>query len=391
MQKINFKNGIVLLTLLMFVLFVGLFTVNETEIDAQTSTNELTGYAWSSNIGWISFNCSNADECGTSDYKVILDDNKNLTGYAWSSNAGWLQFGNLSGFPSGNGTSATNARIVGNEIVGWAKFLAGTQEDDGWDGWVSFDGSGYGVEVLTTESEDASVTGYAWGDDVVGWIDFNLNTDGVEIIDFNQELDLYCDVSPVSGSSVNPPEITVFTFEAQAGGGTGSYTYTWEISDGLGGFDTQSESSDILVIDFPDLAEDSYNATNPYVKVSVDDGDDTINEITCSFTINNSPDTSGAAKFTNDFKLSPKIVPNFDSDCNAEWTAVNVSSCSIIKVRDESVHGTYNSSDGINNSESNIQLKPNIEYKLQCTDITPGANTIESDPERCFVNPGFSE
>lgn len=389
MQKINFKNSVLLL---MLVLILFTFSLDQNKTVAQTNTKDLTGYAWSSNIGWISFNCSNANECNSSDYKVTLDENKNLNGYAWSSNVGWLQFGNLSGFPSGDGTSTTNARIVGNEIVGWARFLAGEDENDGWDGWVSFDGSNYGVDVNITESDDATVSGYAWGDDVVGWIYFNLSSDSsdsvVTIDDFNQKLDLYCEVNPTIGMSTTESE-TNFVFKARASGGTGIYEFDWEVGGENSWISEQPGNNNEFTRSFTGLAQDSYNQNKPYVKVSVNDGNNSINDITCSFTINNSV-TPGTANFEDDFTLSPKIVPSFNSSCNASWKAVNVSSCSILK-GDGTEHNKYPANNSNISSESNVQLQPNIDYQLKCTNITEGAEPIISDPERCFVNPGFSE
>ena len=63
---------------------------------------DLSGYAWSDNIGWISFNCQEggpggSDICGTSDYKVSLLAPSvcvfhNVSGYGWSKNIGWISF-----------------------------------------------------------------------------------------------------------------------------------------------------------------------------------------------------------------------------------------------------------------------------------------------------------
>jgi len=108
------------------VLMFGI-SFDNNQIQAQSDLKELKGYAWSSNIGWISMNCSNDNSCDKSDYKVVLDeDTGNLTGHAWSSNVGWLQFGDLSGFPEGSGTKSINARINPdtNEMEGWARFLS---------------------------------------------------------------------------------------------------------------------------------------------------------------------------------------------------------------------------------------------------------------------------
>jgi hypothetical protein len=136
-------------------------TVN---VNASCSSSDLSGYAWSSNVGWISFNSVNSG-AGGGPYKVSVDGSGNLTGYAWSSNVGWIKFGGLSGFPSGAGTSSQNAQIIGGQLRGWVKVLSA--DGNGWDGWISLTGTNYGV----TKS-GADLSGYAWGSDVVGWISF---------------------------------------------------------------------------------------------------------------------------------------------------------------------------------------------------------------------------
>ena len=139
-------------------------------------------------MGWLSFNCTtDPGGCNSSNYGVNIDASGNITGYAWSSNYGWLQFGGLSGFPTGNGTTAANATLTGNAVTGWARFCSvaanpatcsgntvSNSSNGGWDGWVSLSGTGYGV---TTNIAGTILTGYAWGgSDVVGWINFtNVN------------------------------------------------------------------------------------------------------------------------------------------------------------------------------------------------------------------------
>jgi len=64
-------------------------------------------------------------------------------------------------------------------VVGWARACAGTlpgdcstmePRTDGWDGWISLSGTGYGV---TYTSSTGAFGGYAWGDVNVGWVDFS--------------------------------------------------------------------------------------------------------------------------------------------------------------------------------------------------------------------------
>ena len=150
-----------------------------------SATDNMSGWAWSSNIGWISFN--NTSGGGSIDYGVHKapdgrfcgNDSCSLPGYAWSSNIGWIKFGGLSDFPTGGGTSSQNAQLVGNTLIGWARACAGTatgdcstmtSRTDGWDGWISLSGTGYGV---TFDSGTQSFASYAWGSDVIGWVDWS--------------------------------------------------------------------------------------------------------------------------------------------------------------------------------------------------------------------------
>ncbi|MFN3188330.1 MAG: hypothetical protein ACK42D_02180 [Candidatus Paceibacteria bacterium] len=151
---------------------------------------ELDGYAWSSNIGWISLNCrtggaGGGDICGTSNYRLVVNPSTQaVTGYAWSSNIGWVRFGGLTNFPTGGGTVASNANVTGTypdlTVRGWARACAGTASSvgncgssatnpvsGGWDGWLALSGTNYGVRP------HISTASYAWGSTVVGWVDMS--------------------------------------------------------------------------------------------------------------------------------------------------------------------------------------------------------------------------
>lgn len=141
------------------------------EVYAQ-GVSGLSGYAWSDTVGWVSMRGGS----GSTAYGVNVDSNGFLSGYAWSDTIGWIKFGGLSSFPTGSGTSAADARVSGSSIIGWARACAGTSagdcssmtsRTDGWDGWIALSGTGYGPAISGT-----SVSGYAWGSDVVGWLSF---------------------------------------------------------------------------------------------------------------------------------------------------------------------------------------------------------------------------
>ncbi len=145
---------------------------------------ELNGFAWSSNIGWISLNCKNDNNCTTSDYKVTINSDRTITGWGWSSNIGWVKFGGLSGFPTGGGTVAENARVTGTypnlTWSGWARACAGATNGTcaamsnniaagDWDGWIALRGTNHSITANMTTGMNTN--SYAWGSDVVGWVD----------------------------------------------------------------------------------------------------------------------------------------------------------------------------------------------------------------------------
>lgn len=145
---------------------------------------DLDGFAWSSNIGWISLNCSNDSNCATSDYKVTINADRTITGWGWSSNIGWVKFGGLSSFPTGGGTTAENARLTGTypnlTWNGWARACSGTSggtcatmtnnpEAGAWDGWIALRGTNHAI--TSNMALGMNTNSYAWGSEVVGWID----------------------------------------------------------------------------------------------------------------------------------------------------------------------------------------------------------------------------
>ncbi len=186
-MKKNLKKFIIVSTLILF--FVFYFGFNNFVSGAEEESffqGDLSGYAWGASstnggMGWLSFGGT------TPSYGVSVNSTGDLVGYAWSSNFGWLRFGELSGFPTGTGTQARNAYITDNSLKGWARFCSVLTTSDctgttmktsaktgGWDGWVSLSGTDYGVGLdQNTGVFSACPDCYAWGSDVVGWIDFS--------------------------------------------------------------------------------------------------------------------------------------------------------------------------------------------------------------------------
>ncbi|MBU1046574.1 hypothetical protein KKH36_02225 [Patescibacteria group bacterium] len=175
-----FMKKIILFTALGLILLFTFYFNQQDKVFEQPhvmagNEHNLSGYAWSDNIGWISFNCLDLDTCGVVNYGVNVNSDNELSGYAWSDNIGWISFkeSDLSDCPKGT----CKAKLVGNELTGWARVL---KNGNGWDGWISL-----GTQPTETINYGAFLSenkfeGYAWGSDVVGWIDFSpIGYDGV--------------------------------------------------------------------------------------------------------------------------------------------------------------------------------------------------------------------
>ncbi|MFA7192101.1 MAG: hypothetical protein WC089_02265 [Candidatus Paceibacterota bacterium] len=140
---------------------------------------ELSGSAWSGNVGWISFNCGDIGACGNGSFKVTVNDStKLLSNYAWNDNLGWIHFDpTLASCPAGN-TVALCAPKIGSmtsatTLSGFAKVLSGNGSTSlpGFSGFIDL--SGVSVAAAGNSTMPRNMSGYAWGSDVVGWIDMS--------------------------------------------------------------------------------------------------------------------------------------------------------------------------------------------------------------------------
>jgi hypothetical protein len=203
-----------------------------------SSDGSLSGWAWSSNIGWVSFNCADADVCDSSDYKVKIDLATGLlSGFAWSSNVGWIKFDGLSDYPS-SGTALVPAKInmTNGNGEGWIRACAGTvngdcstmtSRTDGWDGWIELSGTKHSANAIPTPTPSpiaytgvrmntgtGDITGMAWGGEVVGWLNFDANA--------TTGFSASCSATDIGNNTIK--------FTANATGGSGLYEYKWDDS-----------------------------------------------------------------------------------------------------------------------------------------------------------------
>ncbi len=193
---------------------------------AQSSTAGLTGWAWSSNIGWISFSGTAADG---SAYGVSMNTttptSAPLSGYAWSDHIGWISFNVPAvGCPQTDSQDLTcppTVNMTTGIVTGWARALTLAGDPNDGDGWIELSGTNHvsdptaaytsgnetyngGVAYLasTTNPGAGSFLGMAWGSDDVGWLSFNVGVAG------GNGVIVGC-VSNCGPASSNPPLITI--------------------------------------------------------------------------------------------------------------------------------------------------------------------------------------
>ena len=151
-------------------IFCVVFYVLHTYRATGSTSDNVSGYAWSETIGWISFNCTNTGSCPSVDYGVTVDGvTGDISGHAWSSNIRWINFDPAGPYPE---VPNHSARLEADDTVtGWAKAIDADGVD--WDGWIKMSDTAapaYGVTLNTVTDE---FEGFAWGYDVMGWISFN--------------------------------------------------------------------------------------------------------------------------------------------------------------------------------------------------------------------------
>jgi len=214
------------------VLFSGAAAIFQ--FDSQTlasSSQNLSGYAWNDNIGWISMNCTNTSSCGSVDYGVnVQTTGRNMSGYAWSDNVGWISFNEEAGCPEPGCVTQPKVAVSG-AMTGWAKVLS---SGGGWDGWVKLDGASF---------SGSTASGYSWGSDVIGWISWGGSGYGVvSSVSLTNQL-------PTASITIPTTDIAVYTnqqvyFEGSGTDPDGSITnYEWRNGDCSTGAIISSASS----------------------------------------------------------------------------------------------------------------------------------------------------
>ncbi len=237
------KHKFLIIVLFIATSIIGSFGasyVNHTTEHAQASSQNMKGYLWSRNIGWISLSCQNIGPCtSTNSYQVTVDSAKKLHGRAWSNNLGWLNFD--AGCPPGTpptpppGTAGVcQAEIInGLTLQGWAQFDSANAT---WDGWVSFSSANdilpntpgiqagnvtYGP-IVNNSLSPATLSGNAWGSTVVGWLNFIDVTIDSAIISNG-----YLHLKPSTSSTLTGADVVALSDTMTVPVGAGNINLYW--------------------------------------------------------------------------------------------------------------------------------------------------------------------
>ena len=217
----------VLVFLIIIIFCFGFLAASEVKAGAE---HNVWGWAWSENLGWISFN--SLDIGGPVSYGVDIDSATGLfSGYAWSRGTtanpggiGWIKFDPGGSYPDtpnysvcldlpGAGQSCDGAGDY--TVSGWARAYRAIaplgQTLGGWDGWIRLRGTWTdGVWLNTSSGPPYEFHNWAWGGDdsvkeaVIGWISFNCAERGIcGTSDYKVMTDLA--IAPVNNSPTASP------------------------------------------------------------------------------------------------------------------------------------------------------------------------------------------
>jgi hypothetical protein len=213
-------------------------------VAAQVGADELSGWAWSENIGWISFNCEDLGVCGVSDYAVSFNASSGkFSGFAWAETIGWINFGPQSGYPQSPGHEA-KLNVNDSQIEGWAQACAVFKGDDscsgsldsnagGWDGWIKLGDAGSDNDWVGNDNSQVwldntacELRGWAWGSDVVGWIVFNSKD-----LAGSAAFAVAAPASACNQGPDKPNNLNLTKDYCAPGGDSWTFTFGWDYSD----------------------------------------------------------------------------------------------------------------------------------------------------------------
>lgn len=195
-------------------------------------------------LGWVSTNSMNCDFDGNgqveagevldapgctegliTDYGVNVSSNGKLSGYAWSENYGWISF-QESDWDNCPDDSCPPLLSPPNRVYGWARILSLRDPfNSDLGGWIKLSAGSDDVVnwMVTYNSVEQTFGGYAYSDEV-GWIDFGPIPD-----------------SEVGSISAVPCKIAV---EESA---CDTATISWDLTEGSPAYEVESLTTDLII------------------------------------------------------------------------------------------------------------------------------------------------
>lgn len=153
------------------------------------ATGDFSGYAWSPNIGWITFNASDMQKCSTN----LGDNNCATTGPNPKARVN-ITVDATGVINGGTGDVTGWARVCSVFVSGCFGTLRSSEETGGWDGWISLRGAGYGLHLDIPTKKFLGPTGtgplasnpicatcFAWGGSLVEGFGWGMNLGGLGI------------------------------------------------------------------------------------------------------------------------------------------------------------------------------------------------------------------
>ena len=307
--------------LLVFALSIGSFSVIAR---ASSIPSPLTGWAWSSNVGWISFSSTDS---GTGDggvigtyspkaYGVYVSTTTSggvttgtFSGYAWSPNVGWISF-NASDLDSspvclpGGSNNAATANLTTGSVTGYARVLSGVGNSI-WDGCIELSGNNHAspdlgnitinggqylkggvtfqMHTVSTGVTQGLFGGFGWDSGVLGWINFASGLSGSTGVTCPG-----CGTQPVNtvpalGCTSHIDQATGIAswIATVTGGAGGPYVITWDPLTG-GAVSVSGDNVSTLTSTFTQNAHLSPGDTATAPAVSVTDKDSNRGSNSCS-------------------------------------------------------------------------------------------------------------
>ncbi|MEK7164915.1 MAG: hypothetical protein AAB779_03125, partial [Patescibacteria group bacterium] len=161
------------------------FLIAPLRVNAACNFHNINGFVWAYTIGWISLSCQNTNP--PIDYGADINFDAGptalMSGYGWSSNVGWVDFQPSGPYPTAPNHGALFTRTAGpatstvGTITGWAKI-----DSLGGNGWIKLgpldiSGTDYGAQI----GSNRAFSGWSWngGDNIdadaepergAGWI-----------------------------------------------------------------------------------------------------------------------------------------------------------------------------------------------------------------------------